>query len=360
MNEFGLSDNAIKVFNDLYSFQGESVKDSFTRVAKEFATNDEEFKLAFNLLSQNIWRPNTPVWMNSNRKNKIYSACYVTGLDDSMDSIYDVANVARKIFQRGAGIGIPIGNLREKDAYIYEGELDVPPEGRSSGPICFMKLYDSVAETTKSGGRTRRAAILCGMPIWHPDIMDFIRCKETDGVLSNMNISVAVTNKFMDSLKDGISFPLISPSNGKMVKEINAQEIWDSLCFYSHRTADPGILFIDNINKFNPIKKHYLVEVPNPCLVGNTLVKTDKGDVEIKDVVVGDKVLSYNTITNETEWDTVMDSFMTRKNANVVKIELEDGGILELTPGHKIFTENRGYIKTSQLTEEDILLCVEK
>lgn len=89
----------------------------------------------------------------------------MVGLEDSMESIYEVTNVARKIFQHGAGIGIPIGNLRESEAYIYEGNKDTPPEGRSSGPITFMKLYDAVGETTKSGGRVRRAAILCSLPV---------------------------------------------------------------------------------------------------------------------------------------------------------------------------------------------------
>ena len=265
MSEIELSDNAKRIFENLYSFQDESIDETFKRVAKEFATNTQEEEIAYNLLKNNIWRPNTPVFLNANTKHKVFSACYVVSLEDSMESIYEVANVARKIFQFGSGIGIPIGNLRESNAYIYEGDKSKAPEGKSSGPITFMKLYDAVGETTKSGGRVRRAAILCALPIWHPDIMEFINCKEEDGRLSNMNISVSITDKFMEALNDDISFDLFSPSDGKKVGDIEAYELWDRLAYMNWKSADPGILFIDTINKFNPLKKKFLIESPNPC-----------------------------------------------------------------------------------------------
>jgi ribonucleoside-diphosphate reductase alpha chain len=182
-----------------------------------------------------------------------------------MDDIYEKANIARKIFQYGSGVGIPIGNLREENAYIYEGENDKPPEGRSSGPLTFMKLYDAIGETTKSGGRVRRAAILCSMPVWHPDIIKFIKVKKEDGRLNNMNISVSITDKFMQSLKDNIPFKLISPYMGKEKDDIDPNVIWDNLCKNAWESADPGVLFIDTINKYNPLKKDVLIETPNPC-----------------------------------------------------------------------------------------------
>lgn len=265
IDNFGLSDNAVKIFKDLYSFQEEKIQDTFKRVSKEFATNKEEEELAYMLLSQGYWRPNTPVFLNAGTKHKVFSACYVVGLEDSMDSIYDVANVCRKIFQYGAGVGIPIGNLREKQAWIYEGNKDKLPEGKSSGPITFMKLYDAVGESTKSGGRVRRAAILVSMPVWHPDIMDFIRCKETDGRLANMNISVLITDKFMQALEDKVPFDLISPYNGEIVSQIDPQELWEEISQMSWKSADPGVLFIDAMNRYNPLIKQILIEATNPC-----------------------------------------------------------------------------------------------
>lgn len=265
MNEFGLSDNAVKQFNDLYSFQGETIEKTFRRVAREFAKSKEELELAYNLLASGTWRPNTPTFLNAGTDHKVFSACYVVGLEDSMDSIYDVANVSRRIFQYGSGVGIPIGNLRESKAYIYEGNKDVAPEGRSSGPITFMKLFDAVGETTKSGGRVRRAAILCAMPVWHPDIMEFIACKETDGRLANMNISVSITDKFMKSLNDKVPFPLITPYDGSIVGEVDPQELWDKLAEMAHKSADPGVIFIDMMNKHNVLRSQILIQASNPC-----------------------------------------------------------------------------------------------
>jgi ribonucleoside-diphosphate reductase alpha chain len=260
-----LGENARRVFENLYSFQNEKIDGTFERVAREFAISDNDYNLAFKLQKENIWRPNTPTYLNAGKENKIFSACYVVPLKDSMNSIYDIADVCRKIFQYGAGVGIPIGNLREREAYIYEGKPDVPPEGKSSGPITFMKLYDAVGETTKSGGRVRRAAIMVDMPVWHPDIMEFISCKEIDGRLANMNISVAITDEFMECLENNTPFTLRSPYDGSSRGTIDPSEVWDKLVEMGWKTADPGVFFIDNMNKFNPLKRKMLVETTNPC-----------------------------------------------------------------------------------------------
>jgi ribonucleoside-diphosphate reductase alpha chain len=260
-----LSENALKQFENLYSFTGETVEDTFRRVSGEFSKNEEQFDFAYNILEQNIWRPNTPAFLNAGTNHKVFSACYVVGLEDSMESIYDIANIARKIFQFGSGIGIPIGNLRERESYIFEGDPEKEPEGRSSGPITFMKLFDAVGETTKSGGRVRRAAILTSMLVHHPDIMEYISCKEQDGRLANMNISVNITDVFMKALNDGIDINLISPNGDKIVGRMNAQEIWDRIADMAWKSADPGIIFIDNMNKYNPLIKSYKIEATNPC-----------------------------------------------------------------------------------------------
>jgi ribonucleoside-diphosphate reductase alpha chain len=260
-----LSEAAKKQFDTLYCLNGETVEETFERVSQEFSKNQEDFEYAKDLLSKGIWRPNTPVFLNAGTSHKVFSACYVVGLEDSMESIYDIVNTSRKIFQFGAGIGIPVGNLREKESYIYEGDPTKAPEGRSSGPITFMKLFDAVGETTKSGGRVRRAAILCSLPVWHPDIMEFISCKETDGRLANMNISVNITDTFMKALEDGVDIDLISPSSGQKVGSVNAQDVWDRISDMAWKSADPGIIFIDNMNKYNPLIKRYLIEATNPC-----------------------------------------------------------------------------------------------
>ena len=260
-----LSDNAQKIFKELYCFQDETIPDTFKRVALEFANRQTEEKTAYSLLMNNIWRPNSPVFLNAGTDHKIFSACYVVGLEDSMTDIYSVANVARKIFQYGAGIGIPIGNLREAEAYIYEGNPGKPPEGKSSGPITFMKLFDAVGETTKSGGRVRRAAILCSMPVWHPDIINFMDCKKVDGRLENMNISVLITDKFMQALEDNVPFDLITPQDGSKKGEVSPYKIWEKLAENAWSSAEPGVIFIDTVNKNNTLTKKMLINCTNPC-----------------------------------------------------------------------------------------------
>ena len=284
-----LSENAQKIFETLYCKESETISDTMRRAAKAFATNQDEEELAYYLQADNKWRPNTPVYFNSNQKQKLYSACFVVPLEDSMNGIYDVANVARVIFSYGAGIGIPVGNLREKEAAIF-GAIDKSakcytqnsdheyengnckwcgksevPEGNSSGPIIFMKLFDAVAATTKSGGRARRAAIWCGMHVWHPDILQFIECKEEDGSLSNMNISVCITDKFMQHLADKIPFPLHTPYDGSFIRNEDPEVIWNAIADMAWKSADPGVVFIDTVNHYNPLKKIMLIQATNPC-----------------------------------------------------------------------------------------------
>lgn len=266
-NDFGLSENAKRVFYEVprYCLNGETIEDTFRRVAREYSTNDEEFEYVLNLLKTHKWRCATPVFFNAGTKHKIFSSCYVVGLEDSMDSIYDVANVARKIFQFGAGVGIPIGSLREKDAYIYEGDRDSVPEGKSSGPVVFLKLFDAVGDTTKSGGVCRRSALMSTMPVDHPDIEEFITCKTKDGFLSNMNISVMVTDNFMNRLESNTPVELRSPFDGSKKGEVLPQDLWDKMSHLAWKSADPGVIFIDTVNKYNILRNRYEIKCTNPC-----------------------------------------------------------------------------------------------
>ena len=383
-----LSENARKIFETLYSKEGETIQDTFLRAAKSFSKDLEEIQIAYDLQAKNIWRPNTPVYFNSSNKQKFFSACWVVPLEDSMTGIYDVANLARKIFAYGAGIGIPIGNLREKDAPIfgsfdrtakcYSDMLDVScedkheydennickhcgkskyPEGKSSGPLVFMKLYDAVAATTKSGGRARRAAILCCMPIWHPDILEFVKCKEIDGTLSNMNISVGITDKFMQSLSDKTPFPLYTPYDGTFIRNADPVAVWDEIAKMAWKSADPGVLFLDTVNFYNPLKKLMIIQTTNPCLLGETRVPIEGvGEVRIDELIndwFGKRILSSNG--NNIEYDFITNVQETGEK-EVIELEIEENGeiyVLGCTSEHIIYTANRGEVKAGELSEED-------
>lgn len=330
-----LTENAKKQFKKLYSFQDETIEDTFSRVAKEFAKTEEDYKTAYDLLDRNMWRPNTPVFLNAGTDHKVFSACYVSELNDSMESIFDIADVARKIFQFGAGIGIPIGNLREKNAYIYEGKPDVAPEGRSSGPKTFMMLYDVVGHAVKSGGRVRRAAIMCSVPIWHPDVEEFITSKTKDGFFSNMNISVNVTDKFMQALKDKVPFDLNTPYDGSKIGEIDPQKVWDLIASCAWSCADPGIIFIDRMNEYNPLIEKHMIEATNPCVTGDTLISTPYGYKYVKDINEQDII------------DTVCGTgFVKTKEMNemvsVYKVKFSDGGSIKATAGHQFHAIKKG------------------
>ena len=356
-----VKDFAKKIWIDLNKIEKpKHIQKKYFKYNNYFATkitsiNKKEFNnIVYNL---EVEQDNTYTIMNVNVHN-----CFVSELKDSMDSIYDVSNVARKIFQFGSGIGIPIGNLRESEAYIYEGKPDMIPEGRTSGPLTFMKLFDAVAETTKSGGKTRRAAILCLMLIWHPDIMDFIKCKQIDGNLSNMNISIGVTDKFMQCLEDKVPFNLLTPYDGSKVGEIDPQELWNQLSTNAYAHAEPGVIFIDTVNKWNPLIKKILIECCNPCIVGNTKIMTNKGEKSIYEIYndwnknnINYKILTYNFNDEKIELDIIDNVFLTRKDAEIYEIELENGEILQVTPDHKVYVENKGWIKTKNIETNDII-----
>lgn len=250
--------NKNKIYEMLYYYKDESSpSDVHKRVAKAIANNDDEYEVFLELMEEDIFRPNSPCLINagiSNGDKNNLCACYVFGLEDSMESIVDWWRTASLIYSGGGGVGVDIGRLREKNSPISTG-------GTSSGPIAFLKVIQSISEIVKSGGRSRRAANLVSMKYNHPDIMEFITCKSNFN-LQAMNLSVLVDDEFFRKLRNDDYIDLISPNGNKKVGEIKASEIWSSICEHAWKTGDPGLLFYDNINRFNPIEP---ITTTNPC-----------------------------------------------------------------------------------------------
>jgi ribonucleoside-diphosphate reductase alpha chain len=269
-----LTQNALTVLEKRYlkkDSQGqitETPEEMFRRVAKHIASAeliyDEKTDIAgweekfYRLMTSLEFLPNSPTLMNAGRELGQLSACFVIPVDDSMESIFDAVKYTALIHKSGGGTGFSFSRLRpKKDRVGSTG-------GIASGPVSFMRAFDTATDVIKQGGM-RRGANMAILNVDHPDIIDFVTAKEDPKALTNFNISVAVTNEFMEAVEKGKEYNLINPHNKEVVNKLNAREVFNKITETAWRTGDPGIVFIDNINKNNPTPKLGRIESTNPC-----------------------------------------------------------------------------------------------
>lgn len=223
--------------------------DKYEKVADEF----------YNLMVTKNFLPNTPVLANFGNTLGMGSACFVMKIDDSIESVMDTLKKAAIIFKSGGGMGYNFSSIRP------EGDIVSSTSGIASGPISFMRLFDMMTEVIKQGG-IRRGANMGIMNINHPDIEKFISAKKGNASLKNFNISVLIMPDFWDHYKRNEPYPLVNPRNGEVVREVNPRMLLDMIIYQAWESAEPGIIFYDHVNKYNPFLDFLgPIECTNPC-----------------------------------------------------------------------------------------------
>lgn len=312
-----LSPHASEIMVNRYSLRDEnglvveSPSEIFLRTARVVAEAENNYRNGlsvmeakeqfFDLLYSLKFVPNGRTMANAGTKSGQLANCFVLPVEDDLgkgtDSIFSVLRKAILTLQTGGGVGFSFGNIRPKGAKIVSGK------GKTTGAVSFIKVFDTSFWVIGQGGG-RRSAAMAVLPVWHPDIYEFIESKADEGVITNFNISVGVTDEFMQAVKKNRSFALRHPENGIEWKRIRARDLFEEIVKYAHRNGEPGVLFLDAANRTNPLPHMYSLEATNPC--GEQFLGPYEncclGSVNLRQHV---KKVKNKKYAHEVDWETL-------------------------------------------------------
>ena len=368
-----LSSNAIVVLKKRgYLLPKETSDQMFRRTAKLIASADKNYGVSsagikkteddFYKIMSGLEYLSGSVLLNAGRKHKQFSACYVLPLSDSLEDIYDQLRNAALILRTGGGIGIPLTNLRPR------GSLVESTGGISSGAVSFLRLFNYSAATI-SESSARRPALMGVLRIDHPDIEEFIKAKEDPSSLYHFNISVGSTDEFMNQVKLGHGkVHLFHPNDGLTERDVNVMDLWNSIAQYAWRVGDPGMVFLDKMNRECPIPKLGKYETTNPCFIGSTRVITPFGILRMDDLEkIGHKIdvavderskLTADGVPTNLNGLEMMRASAVRRTGiqvPVMTLTTKYGFSVTATPDHRFLTPN-GYVELKELRAGDKLL----
>lgn len=363
-DDLGLNLNQLKVLERRYLRHNEegkiieSPRQMFQRVAKAVAANEKKNttkwqEFFFKITSKMEFLPAGCYLRSAGTKRQMLANCFVLPVEDSMEGIFNAVKWMAQVHQKGGGTGFNFSKLRPK------GDFVVSSGGYSSGPISFMKVFDAATRQVMQGG-FKRGANMGILNIDHPDILDFITCKTEENEISNFNISLGITDKFMQAVEKDKDFKLINQRTGELVQKVNARSLFEQIATLAWRTGDPGMIYLDAINRANPVLKTLGPMVAtNPCIAGNMLVSSNKGleamatlkaDGQAKAMVDKRVIGQLFGIKPET-----IKAFYDQGKKQTLRVITRAGFELVCTPDHKIMTTN-GWKAANKLTLQDKLL----
>lgn len=323
-----------KVFDARYAGKDENgcVNETFAeavaRLARTAAGVEKKDKKAWeekfsHIIGELLFIPSTPIWANMGKTDRPWQpgACFVLAVEDTLESMYDTLKDTALVFKSGGGVGFNFSSIRPR------GDLVGSTKGQASGVVELIRLYDASASMVKQGG-VRRGAIIGILNIDHPEIVDFIQAKK-DGGLTNFNLSVGVTDAFMEALEKDLPWQLVF--NGSVRRELPARRLWEMIIESAHSCGDPGVVFLDRLQEGNPVPENP-INATNPCVTGSTWVMTDEGPRQVVDLLGS----QFSVVADGCSFKTSSGGFFKTGEKQVVRLDTCEGYSIRLTADHKV------------------------